>query len=359
MHERQPNALQCSRPGVPGWFVRPPRPPGPETPTVSWKQYQQRLPTTAEVDAWFSNNHAMCILTGAVSGNLEMLDFDAGGEMYDRWAELVESQLPGLLSQLVLERSQRGGRHIVYRCTEPVCGNLKLAQRPGNDGRPFTLIETRGEGGLFLCAPSPGYELLRGIFTNLPVLTAEQRDILLSAAWSLNEHIPNPEPTPTASAGGSRPGDDFAERGDVRALLVKHGWTLAKAGENEYWRRPGKDSGWSATLKDRVFYVFSANAAPFEPGKAYGPFGMYTLLEHNGDFAAAASCPADGRLRPGHNRAERGYFKHHGAGRARRRTDQLRLRKTPARCRWHCCVFPASWAKSWTSASRRRHTPTK
>ena len=32
-------------------------------------------------------------------------------------------------------------------------------------------------------------------------------------------------------------------------------------GENEYWRRPGKDKGWSATLKDRVFYVFSSSAA--------------------------------------------------------------------------------------------------
>jgi len=35
-------------------------------------------------------------------------------------------------------------------------------------------------------------------------------------------------------------------------------------------------------------YVFSSNAAPFEPGKAYGPFAVYALLEHHGDFAAAA-----------------------------------------------------------------------
>jgi len=91
------------------------------------------------------------------------------------------------------------------------------------------------------------------------------------------------------AAVAGRPGDDFNDRGDVRDLLVRHGWTLARSGENEYWRRPGKDSGSSATLKDRVFYVFSSNAAPFEPQRAYAPFTVYALLEHGGDYAAAAA----------------------------------------------------------------------
>jgi hypothetical protein len=255
----------------------------------SWKQYQQRLPTPVEVKAWFSNGHAMCMLTGAVSANLEMLDFDAGGALFDRWAQIVQEQAPGLLARLVMERSQRGGRHVAYRSAVAVCGNMKLAQRLGPDGRPQTLIETRGEGGLFLCAPSPGYELLQGDFTSLPRLTPDERDILLSAAWALNEHLPAPEPTPAGCSNLARPGDDFAERGDVRAVLARHGWTVAKGGQNEYWRRPGKTAGWSATLKDRVLYVFSSNAAPFEPNRAYSPFGVYALLEHSGDYSTAAS----------------------------------------------------------------------
>jgi len=256
---------------------------------TSWKQYQQRLPTPVEVRAWFSNGHALCVLTGGVSGNLEMIDFDAGGALFDHWAKLIKAEAPGLLERLVIERSQRGGLHVAYRCAVPVCGNLKLAQRRGADGRLETLIETRGEGGLFLCAPSPGYELAQGQLINLPTLTAQERDILLSAAWALNEHLPAPEPTPAGCSNLARPGDDFAARGDVCAVLAGHSWTLAKGGQNEYWRRPGKTAGWSATLKDRVFYVFSSNAAPFEPNKAYSPFGVYALLEHNGDFAAAAT----------------------------------------------------------------------
>ena len=42
-----------------------------------------------------------------------------------------------------------------------------------------------------------------------------------------------------------------------------------------------------------VFYVFSSNAAPFEPNQAYSPFAVYALLEHQGDFAQAASALRD------------------------------------------------------------------
>jgi len=192
-----------------------------------------------------------------------------------------------------------------------------------------TLIETRGEGGIFLCDPTPGYRVTQGDLCDPPVLSEDERDILLGCAWELNEHLPHVVDGPRVSAAvgqgnglsadnshngqvsaekshsrpmsadnthpgapsadhAERPGDDFNSRGDVRAVLQKHGWALARGGENEYWRRPGKPHGWSATLKGRVFYVFSSNAAPFEPNKAYSPFAVYTLLEHGGDFEQAA-----------------------------------------------------------------------
>jgi len=278
----------------------------------AWKPYQERLPTDAEVRGWFANNHqALCLVCGAVSGNLEMIDFDLGGEAFEPWCALVRETAPGLLERLVIETTPSGGRHVVYRCEGPVSGNLKLSQRklvtangdpvtvagktfqPRRDAQGswsvlLTLIETRGEGGIFLCAPSEGYRITQGTLIALPVVTADEREMLLSAAWTLNEQRPEPEPVPATPACGLRPGDDYAQRGDVRAVLLKHGWTLARPGENEYWRRPGRSAGWSATLRDRVFYVFSSSAAPFEPNKAYGPFTVYAHLEHNGDFTAAA-----------------------------------------------------------------------
>ncbi len=279
-----------------------------------WKTYQTRLPNDAELSRWFHGDDAVCLICGAVSGNLEMLDFDVGGEAFQAWYQAVESADANLLGRLIIEQSPSGGWHVVYRCAAPVSGNMKLAQRRqltdgpdevtivGKSYRPrrnsdgiwhvlLTLIETRGEGGLFLCAPTPGYELLQGDFTKLPVLTEAERELLLERAWVLNEHVP-PLAEPPLSTGmpaDRRPGDDFNERGDVRAVLTRHGWTLVKAGDNEYWRRPGKTCGSSASLKDNVFYVFSSSAAPFEPNQAYAPFSVCALLEHDGDFAAAAA----------------------------------------------------------------------
>jgi hypothetical protein len=307
-----------------------------------WKRYQKRPPTEAELSAWLANHpDAVCILCGQASGNAEILDFDARGELFDRWCAKVRTAAPGLLERLVLSRTQSDGRHAAYRCIDAVSGNLKLAQRRVGD-KVVTLIETRGEGGLVLCAPTPGYQLIQGDLAKLPVLTEAQRDVLLQAAWEFNEYLPpvvdgprnlthtsgggavgqrapssvehpdraaenphiggcplnNAAVGPTgplsaeqhagASPSADRPGDDFNTRGDPRNVLAQHGWVRVKGGENEYWRRPGKTSGWSATLKDRVFYVFSANAAPFEPNRAYSPFSVYALLNHGGDFEDAA-----------------------------------------------------------------------
>ena len=313
----------------------------------AWKQYQRRLPTGAEVEAWFANKpDALCIVAGAVSGNTELIDFDGRGELFDAWREKVRAAAPGLLERLVLSKTQSDGRHAYYRFAGETCGNLKLAQRRSEGGEITTLIETRGEGGLFLCAPTPGYEIIQGDLAHLPVLTAEERDALLRCAWELNEYVPpatdgaarsanvgqghglsadngrlsadtsdngrslaenghgapvsaesshvcqmsadNAHPGPVSADSADRPGDDFNSRGDVRAVLEQHGWTLVRAGENEYWRRPGKESGTSATLKDGVFYVFSSNAAPFEPNQAYSPFSVYTLLACGGDYEQAA-----------------------------------------------------------------------
>jgi hypothetical protein len=295
-----------------GLCVLPARLPAKRPAIGAWKDYQARLPTAAEVAAWFANlHHACCLICGAVSGNLELIDFDCAGEAFQAWSQLVAAEAPGLLDRLAVETSPSGGWHVVYRSAEPVCGSVKVASRredvdgpaevvrfgksykprKDRDGRwhlILTMIETRGEGGLFLCAPSPGYQLMQGAFTALPVLTAAERDVLLRCAWALNAVLPETQDPQPASREGLRPGDDFNRQADVAALLTHHGWSLFRDGENQHWCRPGKTNATSATLKGGVFYVFSSNAAPFESNRAYSPFAVYAHLEHAGDFQAAA-----------------------------------------------------------------------
>ena len=257
----------------------------------SWKAYQDRLPSEEEIAAWFSNKqNALCLVCGTISGNLEVIDFDNGGELFEKW----KSQVPEkLFARMVVERTPSGGYHVAYRCEEPIQGNMKLAMGK-RDEKVVTLIETRGEGGLFLCAPSGGYELLQGNFEALPVLSVEDRKALLRVGFSLNEFVEE-EPEPKQETGSStsfsvRPGDDYNQRGNIKELLLRYGWTyIEKKDGSELFRRPGKNSGGcSASLKDGVFYVFSTNAYPFQSEKGYSAFQVYAQLVHNGDFTKAA-----------------------------------------------------------------------
>lgn len=259
----------------------------------SWKEYQHRVPSLEEIDSWFTQDiSAVCIVCGAASGNVEVIDFDCGGSLFAPWSDEVRFCSPGLLERLVIERTPSGGVHVWYRCPEAVDGNRKLAWVGDSGGAGAVAIETRGEGGVCLCAPSDGYVIEQGSLLELPAISAEERETLLVCASMLSERRLSPVVTGGEQMDrivGGRPGDDFNRRGDVRRMLVDHGWTLTRPGENEHWCRPGKSSGTSATLKDGILYVFTSNAPPFEPSKAYAPFGVFALLEHGGSFSAAAA----------------------------------------------------------------------
>lgn len=279
-------------------------------PDGEWKPYQSERPTRREVMQWFGHGqHGIAIIGGAVSGNLERIDLDAPGVL-QQWLELCEQEdvykLAMSLPQVKTPRDGWGW-HIYYRCTgTTIPGNLILARTV--DGK--TLIETRGEGGYTIAPGSPAathasgreYELVNGDLCNIPDITPEQRETLLACAYALNEyrdkqreHRP-PKPSPE-NADELRPGDAYNQSDDWRELLEQHGWRFVRyAGETEQWRRPGKDRGISATFNhggSRLFWPFSSNCAPFEAGVSYSPFAVYTVLQHDGDFSAAASTLAN------------------------------------------------------------------
>ena len=224
-----------------------------------WKTWQERLPTDVEVRAWFANRHdAICLVCGKVSGNLEVLDFDNHGELFSAWKDSIPVELA---AKLVIEETPSGGFHAAYRCADEICGNLKLAQGE-RGGKVVTLIETRGNGGLFLCFPTEGYSLKQAAFTSLQTLSSEERKTLFDAAYALNEKTQGEEKTSLSLTEDGqfeeRPGDDFNGRGDIRDLLMHYGWTPVRIDDgNEYFRRPGKSgTGLSASFERPGFYVF-------------------------------------------------------------------------------------------------------
>jgi hypothetical protein len=257
----------------------------------AWRQYQSQMPGD-EAERW--NWPRLCILCGQVSGGLEVIDFDGGGALFGEWSAEVPDDLFG---RLAIQQTPSGGYHVLYRCPE-VDGNQKLASRGGK-----CLIETRGQGGLILADPSPGYVTIQGDMRSVPTITPDEREHMLTVARSLGdddsfEIASNGKPL--SPGPGDRPGDQYNQAGDFLAVLQRHGWdVIGEANGNLRLRRPGKSGRtWSATVKDRVFYCFTSSAPPFEPSRAYSPFAVLAMLEHGGDFHAAAESISGPRIEP-------------------------------------------------------------
>ena len=288
---------------VAGIAVVPVREDGSKRPDIpTWQQYQRRLPTRDELRGWFGEYQRTGLgwITGAVSGGLECIDFDTRDAIND-YAELMEVVLPDIWDRLIAyKETTPKGAHIFYRC-ELVEGNKKLAR--ADDGT--VRIETRGEGGFVVVAPSYGAVhpsgdpyLSAGNISDIPTLTVEEREQVLAVARSLDRYRTDTADATdarigTVQADGTRPGDIFNGRATWSDVLERGGWRRVhqRAGE-EYWRRPGaRTDGIDATTNyadSGLLYVFSTSAAPFEPERGYSKFGAYALLYHGGDYQAAA-----------------------------------------------------------------------
>lgn len=296
---------------------------GSKAPAVAWRAHIDQAPTRDIVDAWFNRDtDGIGTICGTPAGNLEMLEVEGRAvHLTAQLAELMaDNGLGDLWAQIDggwLEVSPSGGLHWHYRVTDgPARPNTKLARRPATADelahnpadKVKVLIETRGQGGFTVLAPSAGrshptgkpWIRAKGGPDTIPTITADERDALHAIASMLDEmptELDGPDEPQgrrhDVSSDGVRPGDDFNHRATWADVLGKHGWARTRhfGGTCYGWRRPGKtDPGISATTgrndADNL-YVFSSSTE-FETEKAYSKFAAYTLLEHGGDYAAAA-----------------------------------------------------------------------
>jgi hypothetical protein len=312
-----------------GLCVLPPKEDGSKMPIVEqdsktkewgWKQWQKERPTPLKVEHWYSGfRTALGLVCGRISRNLELLDFDDRAT-YDRFktaaiaiglGDLVERIEAGYLEETP------NGTHWFYRCSE-IQGNQKLARRlkrPDEQHHASDtikgLIETRGEGGYAVIAPSNGkvhpsgraYQRLRGELATIATITPDERAELFQLARTFDE-LPRPEArepapaTPRTAQDGLRPGDVFNARADWAAdVLQPNGWTYVgqDGSGTQFWRRPGSTHRWSATLNYQgrdLLHVYTTSTA-LNPERSYSKFTAFSILTHNGDFSAAARTAAD------------------------------------------------------------------
>ncbi|THA56134.1 phage/plasmid primase, P4 family [Streptomyces sp. A1136] len=322
---------------------------GSKRPTGGWKELQAERASEAKIRAMFAHGHpGIGVITGAISGGLELLELEGRaieeGVLEELTGVLAASGMDELWQRIAtgwLERSPSGGLHLHYRVEGGAPGNTKLASRLAREDELTEqdrdllaryprkkilrgLIETRGEGGFVVTAPSHGtvhasgrpYELLAGGPATLPTITAEEHRALHAVCRMLDtvpvDETPETrasgrtEPLDEAAAflfstdgpsraeGGISPGDDFEAKATWQDILTPHGWrALFRSGSTTYWQRPGKDGREpSATTgramdRDRL-YVFTTSTE-FIAERPYTKFGAHALLNHGGDHSAAAS----------------------------------------------------------------------
>lgn len=282
-----------------------------------WSRLQASPLSAEDIDRYFKPTDWLGIICGTKSGNLECIDFDNKfGDIEEVWKEYIsipEVEKIVLKHKLYIEKTYSGGRHLVYRCENPVGAKRDLAFRLNDKEKPICIIETRSEGQYFVSAPSNGYDVKYGSLQNLPAITSSERDILIDFACSFNEYVKKDkiyatsigfQKKPSLQSNGSvmKPGNiynnDPASIEDAKQMLLAEGW---KQVSTYGWCRPDKtDGGISATFNKVFpggFYVFSSNAYPFEQGCTYTPYTILTLLYFDGDFSQSAKALV-----------EKGYF---------------------------------------------------
>ena len=285
---------------------------GSKRPAFAWQGFQEHLPIADELLMWFKDGvDGIGVITGKVSGNLEMLELEGRAVAQKMHLEIAEiannSGLGDLWDSLnagYVELTPSGGLHWLYRVSDGTLpGNTKLARKPGENGGVDVWAETRSEGGFTITAPSGGathpsggsWTLIGGSIETIPTITMQQRSALHNI-FAMFDEMPKAESiqqeVATKHDGILTPGDDYNARNTWEELLVPLGWAVVyRKNEATVWRRPGKAEGISATTNfngNDKFFVFTTSTQ-FESETSYSKFAFYATLKHGGDFKAAAN----------------------------------------------------------------------
>ena len=291
--ENIPNLPDALKLAAHGYRVLPIRP-GQKFPAMqAWQTAATCDPAT--IEAWWSGlyrGHGVAIATGRWQDRwLIVVDVDEHGAAsgHDTLHDLETAH--GKLPTTVTALTGSGGAHIYLTTPHPIRNDAGRRLGAG--------IDIRGEGGQVLAPPTihpngQPYQWQDG---------CAPWDITPAPApgWLLEMLTPpTPAPAPSSDTLERRKddflGDSIADRYNACTtwadLLTRDGWVLSHTDRDNvnYWIRPGKDEGVSATTgwngKD-ILRVFSTSI-PWLADGAYSKFQYLAHRDHGGDMTATA-----------------------------------------------------------------------
>ena len=262
-------------------------------PLRPWAEYQTKISPISEWHSHFCNQGTVGIITGKVSGNLEIIDVDVKndpqGSIMDELLRLIPESL---YERLIVQTTPNKGFHLIYRCPDIIIeGNQKLALHSNKE----VIIETRGEGGYF-CTSKPNNIILQGnlnleaLEIDIPEITKEEREFLLDTSRSLTRYYPrqSENSSKNKSANGYKEPaiNEFNIKHPIIEVFEKHGWSVVNDdGDKYYLLRPGSSAAHSGYyFKDtNTFFCFSTSTG-FKPEKPYNNFQILQILEGENDY---------------------------------------------------------------------------
>lgn len=277
-----------------------------KTPALpSWKKFIGLERVNYDIKKYFkSHTEGIALLCGKSSKNIEVLDIDIkyfGDYMkIEEFDELLNNTDSELLKKLVIQKTQNNGLHLIYRC-DTIEGSKKLASRKITSEelkldpkqKVKVLFETKGERGYVLTAPTKGYEIIHGSLESIPLITSEERDILLNCARSFNETEPvnfiKSKDTNNSKSSVDVFGD-YQSKVSVWDILNKEGYMIVYETEKRITiKRSGSEAKHSGYIhKDNDVLVMFSSSTEFEPERGYNSAQVYTQIHHDGDLSEAS-----------------------------------------------------------------------
>lgn len=272
--------------------------------TMPWDRLKNEPLQPNEVEPAFAKAAKIGVLCGTPSEGLYLIDFDGhqGQDIESVFRDFCKTHTYDFVlkrNALTVQTTPSGGFHIWFLSSEYQIGNEVLARFEDNK----TMIETRGTGGYGIVYPSSGYKIIAGVELECLVqIPPEIAKALIDTARSYDKGAMQPKAVDgTANRLWPEKWDTRTPEGkyneeceaEALTLLQDAGWDIKKRryGNGYDLLRPGKEwkDGGSATYgyRPKMLWAFSTNALPFEANKAYSPFGIYSILKHNGDYKAA------------------------------------------------------------------------
>lgn len=255
-----------------------------------WQKHADEQITNFDV---FKDTNGIGLVMGF--DNIQCLDIDAKhfeGDEYNDFVSLIEQNAPDLIQRMIIQRTQSGGYHWIFKC-EKIAGNEKLAKNKNGE----VTFETRGRGGQIVVWPSKGYKI-EGKITDVSEITPEERNVIWSCARMMDATIPAVEPIKdqpldsmyNGEVDESTPWGEFRGAHHVVDVLISAGWSIVRENDRMiYVLRSGSTTSETSGVifKDSGLFFPFTTSTQFDAERPYDAFQAFVVLNHNGDFQLA------------------------------------------------------------------------